>query len=194
VKDPDEPLGEISFVPFFDDIVVDYEPGTAQQVAMHDGSKLYLKKVGHDYDPTDKVAAQRVLQETSRRGEFATGLLYIEPGRPDFLACSTRRGAPCEPARRAGPPPQGARRIGGPGVGLLQSPAWNTLAIIKPMPCTRLAGRIIDRIEQSGLRFVRWPVRLTRTDAGGFYAVIANARFRSLTEHVVRTGPCRARE
>ena len=86
VKDHDEPLGEISFVPFFDDIVVDYEPGTTQQVAMHDGSKLYLKKVGHDYDPTDKVAAQRVLQETSRRGEFATGLLYIEPGRPDFLA------------------------------------------------------------------------------------------------------------
>ncbi len=86
VKDHDEPLGEISFVPYFDDIVVDYEPGTTQEVKMHDGSKLYLKKVGQDYDPTDKVAAQRVLQETNRRGEFATGLLYIEPDRPDFLA------------------------------------------------------------------------------------------------------------
>jgi 2-oxoglutarate ferredoxin oxidoreductase subunit beta len=86
VKDHDEPLGEISFVPFFDDIVVDYEPGTTQQVAMHDGSRLFLKKLGQDYDPTDKVAAQRVLQETSRRGEFATGLLYFEAGRPDFLS------------------------------------------------------------------------------------------------------------
>jgi 2-oxoglutarate/2-oxoacid ferredoxin oxidoreductase subunit beta len=85
VKDHDEPLGELSFVPFFDDIVVDYEAGATQEVAMHDGSRLFLKKVGQDYDPTDKVAAQRVLLETSRRGEFAKGLLYFEPGRPDFL-------------------------------------------------------------------------------------------------------------
>jgi 2-oxoglutarate/2-oxoacid ferredoxin oxidoreductase subunit beta len=86
VKDHDEPQGEISFVPFFDDITVDYEPGATQEVAMHDGSKLFLTKVGHDYDPTDRVAAQRVLQECSRRGEFATGMLYFEPDRPDFVA------------------------------------------------------------------------------------------------------------
>ena len=27
-KDHDEPLGEVSFVPFFEDISVEYEPGT----------------------------------------------------------------------------------------------------------------------------------------------------------------------
>ncbi len=27
----------------------------------------------------------RVLHETTRRGEFATGLIYIEPDRDDFL-------------------------------------------------------------------------------------------------------------
>jgi 2-oxoglutarate ferredoxin oxidoreductase subunit beta len=52
---------------------------------MHDGSKLYLKKVAEDYDPTDKLAAQRLLHETARRGEFATGVLYIEPDKDDFL-------------------------------------------------------------------------------------------------------------
>jgi 2-oxoglutarate ferredoxin oxidoreductase subunit beta len=54
-------------------------------VVMHDGSKLYLKKLGDGYDPTDKIQAMRTLHEASRRGEFATGLIYIEPDRDDFL-------------------------------------------------------------------------------------------------------------
>ena len=30
--------------------------------------------------------ARRVIYESAARGEFATGLIYIEPNRPDFLA------------------------------------------------------------------------------------------------------------
>jgi 2-oxoglutarate ferredoxin oxidoreductase subunit beta len=85
VKEHDDVLGEINFVPFFEDISVDYEPGTTKEVRMHDGSKLYLKKLEADYDPTDRLQAMRVLHETSRRGEFATGVLYVEPDRDDFL-------------------------------------------------------------------------------------------------------------
>jgi 2-oxoglutarate ferredoxin oxidoreductase subunit beta len=84
-KDHDEPLGEVSFVPFFEDIAIEYEPGTTREVQMHDGSKLYLKKVAEDYDPTDKLAAVRLIHETARRGEFATGVLYIEPDKDDFV-------------------------------------------------------------------------------------------------------------
>jgi len=84
-KDHDEPVDEISFVPFFEDISIDYEPGTTTEVRMHDGSKLYLKKVAEDYDATDKLNAIRVLHETARRGEFATGILYIEPDKDDFV-------------------------------------------------------------------------------------------------------------
>jgi len=54
-------------------------------VTMHDGSKLYLSKLGDDYDPTDKMAALKRLHETAGRGEFATGLIYIEPDRDNFL-------------------------------------------------------------------------------------------------------------
>src|SRR5213596_16623 len=85
VKDHDDPVEEVSFVPFFDDIAVDYEPGSTQEVTMHDGSKLYLKKLEEQYDPTDKINALRRLHESARRGEFATGLIYIEPDRDDFL-------------------------------------------------------------------------------------------------------------
>jgi len=85
-KDHEEALGEVSFVPFFEDITVEYEPGTTKEVKMHDGSRLYLKKVAEDYDPTDKLAAIRLLHETTRRGEFATGILYVEPDKEDFLS------------------------------------------------------------------------------------------------------------
>jgi 2-oxoglutarate ferredoxin oxidoreductase subunit beta len=84
-KDHDEPSGEVNFVPFFEDINVDYDPGTTTAVTMHDGSKLFLKKVAEDYNPTDKLAAIRLLHETSARGEFATGVIYIEPDKDDFL-------------------------------------------------------------------------------------------------------------
>lgn len=86
VKDHDEPLGEISFVPFFEDISVDYEPGAVQEVSLHDGSKLLLKKLAGDYDPTNKAMARKVLHESAARGEFATGLIFLDADRPDFLA------------------------------------------------------------------------------------------------------------
>ena len=85
VKEHDEPLGEVSFVPFFEDITVEYDPGTTTEVKMHDGSRLLLKKLGHDYNPTDRMQALHVLHETLRRGEFATGVIYVEPDKDDFL-------------------------------------------------------------------------------------------------------------
>ena len=84
-KDHDEALGEVSFVPFFEDISVDYDAGTTTAVTMHDGSKLFLKKVAEDYNPTDKLAAMRLMHETNARGEFATGILYIEPDKDDLI-------------------------------------------------------------------------------------------------------------
>ena len=85
VRDHDDPIEEISFVPFFEDIEVEYDPGTTQEVELHDGSKLLLKKLDEDYDALDKLQALRVLIETRRRGEFATGVIYVEPDRDDFL-------------------------------------------------------------------------------------------------------------
>src|SRR4051812_5551697 len=77
VKDHDEQLGEVTFVPFFEDITVEYEAGSTTEVKMHDGSHLYLKKIADDYNPSDKMAALTLLHDTARRGEFATGVFYI---------------------------------------------------------------------------------------------------------------------
>jgi 2-oxoglutarate/2-oxoacid ferredoxin oxidoreductase subunit beta len=84
VKEHDEPVGDISFVPFFEDISIEYEPGSTTEVKMHDGSRLFLKKVSENYSPTDKMAALRLIRETGATGEYATGILYIEPEKHDL--------------------------------------------------------------------------------------------------------------
>src|SRR5213596_3165872 len=85
VRDHDEPLEDLSFVPFFEDISVDYDPGTTKEISLHDGSKLLLKKLSKDYDPTNKVEALRVLTEAHDKGEVVTGLFYVDTQRPTFL-------------------------------------------------------------------------------------------------------------
>jgi len=85
VRDHDEPLEDLSFVPFFEDISVDYDPGTTQEIALHDGSRLLLKKLAKDYDPTNKAEALRVLTESHDKGEVVTGLFYVDTKRPSFL-------------------------------------------------------------------------------------------------------------
>jgi len=86
VKEHDEVAGDVSFVPYFDEINVEYDAGTTTAVTLHDGSHLYLKKVAEDYNPTDRLAAMSLLAETARRGEFATGILYVEPDKQDFVS------------------------------------------------------------------------------------------------------------
>src|SRR5215203_2710706 len=84
-KEHDEVLGDVNFVPFFEDINIDYDPGTTTAVTLHNGSKILLNKLAEDYNPTDKHAALRLLQETDRRGEFATGILYVAPDKQDLV-------------------------------------------------------------------------------------------------------------
>jgi 2-oxoglutarate ferredoxin oxidoreductase subunit beta len=84
-KEHDEPLAEVSFVPFFEDIAIDYDPGTSTTVTLHDGSKIVLSKMADDYNPTDRALALRLLREATARAELATGILYVEPDRQDFV-------------------------------------------------------------------------------------------------------------
>lgn len=85
VKDHDEPVGDISYVPFFEDITVDYDPGTTTHVTLHDGSRLFLKKLDHDYDPTSRVGALRMLAEADEEDEIVTGLFYVNTKQPSFI-------------------------------------------------------------------------------------------------------------
>jgi 2-oxoglutarate ferredoxin oxidoreductase subunit beta len=84
-KDHDEPLQEVSFVPAFEDISVEYDPGATVDVGMHDGSRLRLRKIEEDYDPTHKANAMKRLTEAHEKGEVLTGVFYVNPTAPDFM-------------------------------------------------------------------------------------------------------------
>ncbi len=82
--DHEEPIQEISFVPSFEEIDVEYDPGTTINVTMHDGSHLRLRKLEEDYDPTDRVKAITRLQQSHEKDEMLTGILYLNTHAPTF--------------------------------------------------------------------------------------------------------------
>src|SRR5881409_1217514 len=83
--DHEEPLQEINFVPVFEEISADYDPGTTMEVEMHDGSRLLLRKLEEDYDPTNKIEAITRLNEAHEKEEMLTGVLYVNTQSPTFL-------------------------------------------------------------------------------------------------------------
>ena len=85
MKDHDEPLHDIAFVPFFENIEVNYDPGETQDVQMHDGSHLRLRKLDHSYDATDPLKAFVAIEEARKRNEVLTGIFYVNPQGKTFL-------------------------------------------------------------------------------------------------------------
>jgi 2-oxoglutarate/2-oxoacid ferredoxin oxidoreductase subunit beta len=85
MKDHDEVLQEVSFVPSFEDINVEYEAGTTAEVMMHDGSRLLLRKLEEAFDPTNAGQAILRLHEAHTKNEVLTGVFYIDTKKPNFL-------------------------------------------------------------------------------------------------------------
>ena len=85
VKEHDEPLHEVDFVPFFQDISLEIPEGEAREVTMHDGSHIRLRKLGRDYDPTDQLGAVTALHDAAQRDEVLTGILYVATEKPTLF-------------------------------------------------------------------------------------------------------------
>jgi 2-oxoglutarate/2-oxoacid ferredoxin oxidoreductase subunit beta len=94
VKDHEETLQEISFVPHFEEIDVEYDPGSTVSVTMHDGSHLQLRKLEEDYDPTDRIRAITRLIKAHDEGEVLTGLFYVNTKAPTLLEMLNMTDAP----------------------------------------------------------------------------------------------------
>jgi 2-oxoglutarate/2-oxoacid ferredoxin oxidoreductase subunit beta len=85
MKDHEEALTEVGFVPHFEDINVEYEPGTSVDVTMHDGSKLHLRKIEENYDPTSRAVAISRLAEAAEKNEVLTGIFYVNTQAANFV-------------------------------------------------------------------------------------------------------------
>ncbi len=83
-KSHEQVINDFTFIPAREEITVDYEPGQAADVRLHDGSVIRLKKLDHSHDPTDRFAAMRLLEEAHQKQEFITGLIYVNESRPTF--------------------------------------------------------------------------------------------------------------
>ncbi len=106
MKDHDAPLQELSFVPAFEDIAVDYDPGATTDVTLHDGSHLRLRKLEEGYDPTDRATAVARLMAAGGKGEVLTGVLFVDAKAPSFVDALHLVDAPLAtlPEERVRPP------------------------------------------------------------------------------------------
>jgi 2-oxoglutarate ferredoxin oxidoreductase subunit beta len=84
VREHNEAVNRLDFMPPRKEITADYAPGTVQEIVQHDGIAIRLRKLHGDYDAHERVAAMTYLQERSAAGEIVTGLLY-EDAEPEDL-------------------------------------------------------------------------------------------------------------
>jgi 2-oxoglutarate/2-oxoacid ferredoxin oxidoreductase subunit beta len=85
MKEHEEVLHELDFVPGFEDITVEIPEGEVRDVVMHDGSHLRIRKLQRDYDPTNRIEAATLLEQAEAQGEVLTGVLYVNTSKPTFL-------------------------------------------------------------------------------------------------------------
>ncbi|HEX6505463.1 MAG TPA: 2-oxoacid:ferredoxin oxidoreductase subunit beta [Terriglobales bacterium] len=85
MKDHEEPIQDINFIPSFAEIDVEYDAGTTVEVTMHDGSRLRLHKLEEDFDATNKITSIKRLMEAHVNDEVLTGVFYVNPQAPTFV-------------------------------------------------------------------------------------------------------------
>jgi 2-oxoglutarate ferredoxin oxidoreductase subunit beta len=85
MKEHEEMLQDLSFVPSFEEISVDIPEGEVRDVELHDGSHLRIRKLDRDYDFTSRLAALTALEDAEKNHEVLTGVFYVNTEKPNFL-------------------------------------------------------------------------------------------------------------
>jgi 2-oxoglutarate/2-oxoacid ferredoxin oxidoreductase subunit beta len=86
VRDHNEAVNRLDFMPERAPITTDYAEGSVRDVLLHDGGTVRLRKLDASYDPSDKVGAMTYLESRRARGEVVTGLLYVDTASDDMHA------------------------------------------------------------------------------------------------------------
>jgi 2-oxoglutarate/2-oxoacid ferredoxin oxidoreductase subunit beta len=75
---------DADYIPPAEEIKTQYDKGSAMPVELHDGSKIVLRKVHEEYDPTSRAKSFKYLRDRFNAGEITTGLLYIDDSRKEM--------------------------------------------------------------------------------------------------------------
>lgn len=84
VREHSEATCTIDFVPMEQEITTQYEPGTTDEITLHDGSVIHLHKAHEGFDPKDRRAALSAIADHKEKGEILTGLLYVDTDPQDL--------------------------------------------------------------------------------------------------------------
>jgi 2-oxoglutarate ferredoxin oxidoreductase subunit beta len=84
VRDHIEATGKVDFVPMREEITAHYQPGTSEEVTLHDGSVVHLHKIDEKLDIHNRRSALDLIQEYKGEGKILTGLLYMDPETSDL--------------------------------------------------------------------------------------------------------------
>ena len=78
VREHNDAVNRIDFMPKRGEITADYAPGSVIDVEQHDGTTLRLRKLADDFDPRDRIGAMNHIMAHQAKGEIVTGLLFID--------------------------------------------------------------------------------------------------------------------
>jgi 2-oxoglutarate/2-oxoacid ferredoxin oxidoreductase subunit beta len=92
-KRHEEPIQDITFISSREEPRVEYAPGEVEIVTLHDGAKLFLRKLSVDYSPTNREQAIQILEHARTEGHFITGLIYVHETQPTCVQLSGLEGA-----------------------------------------------------------------------------------------------------
>ena len=84
VRAHNEAVNRLDFMPQREAITAMYAPGEVIEITQHDGNVLRLRKLGHGYDASDRLAAMSHIATHESRGEILTGLLYVNGDAQDL--------------------------------------------------------------------------------------------------------------
>jgi 2-oxoglutarate ferredoxin oxidoreductase subunit beta len=75
-----EMIHDFNYIPIQEEIIFneEFQQGSIQEVTMHDGSKVVLKKLDRDYDPTNRIDAIKIVQEANQKDILLTGLIFVD--------------------------------------------------------------------------------------------------------------------
>jgi 2-oxoglutarate ferredoxin oxidoreductase subunit beta len=75
---------ETDFIPPAREILAEIGAAGEIAVTLHDGSVVKFKQTPEGYDPTDRTAVSRYLEEHAGTGKIVTGLLYVNEAMPEL--------------------------------------------------------------------------------------------------------------
>jgi 2-oxoglutarate ferredoxin oxidoreductase subunit beta len=84
VREHNDAVSRIDFIDLADEIKAEPSAGEVISLPQPDGTRMRLRKLHADYDPTDRLGAMNHVQAYQAQGEILTGLLYVDPEATDL--------------------------------------------------------------------------------------------------------------